>query len=81
MTSGSPHAFTPDEKKELEKSVDTFKRIFAKRNIDIKEIIGLVTQDELARAKHQISIKLAEGSVSSMNMIAFENIAPEELKR
>jgi hypothetical protein len=63
-----------DEKKTIEKSVNSIRKVFHSRNLDVKSIIGLVTKAEVKDTKKAVEVRFAEENVLNvqMNMVAFD---------
>jgi ribosomal protein S10 len=63
---------TAAENKQIQKGFDTIREVMKKRNIDIANIIGLVTTDQVKTTTSQVKVKFAEETAAHMNMIAFD---------
>jgi hypothetical protein len=63
---------TPEEHREVEKNFDAIRSVFKKKNIDVANVIGLVTADQVRETASQVKIKFAEETAAQMNMIAFD---------
>lgn len=63
---------TPEEQREVDKSFKTIREVMKRKNIDIANVIGLITADQIASTSVQVKVKFAEETVAQMNMIAFD---------
>ena len=63
---------TPDEHREVEKGFETIRAVLKKKNVDIANVIGLVTADQVKTTAGQVKVKFAEETAAQMNMIAFD---------
>ena len=61
-----------DDTESLKAGFRDMKEVLAKRNINIDDIVSLVSSDEITDAAHKVSIRVSEESVSQMNMVAFD---------
>ena len=66
--------FNEQEKKAIKKGVDSISKVFRKRNMDIKSIIGLVKKSDVRKTKAAVEVRFAEEDVLNvqMNMVAFD---------
>jgi hypothetical protein len=62
---------TDDERARIDDGFAAIRDVLARRNINIRNVIGLVTEDEVREAGQQVEIRFAE-SVARMNMVAFD---------
>jgi len=60
------------EQREVQESFDAIRSVMKKKNINIANIIGLVTTDQVRATSSQVKVKFAEETVAQMNMIAFD---------
>ena len=69
-----PLHLTKEEQAIVSSSMDSIRAVLKRRNIHIKNIIGLVTKSEKERTARQVEIRFAEKTVVNvqMNMIAFD---------
>lgn len=65
---------TPDETETITESFDKIREVLKRRNIDIQNVIGLVTTDQIERTREQVEIRFAEKTTMNvvMNMVAFD---------
>lgn len=56
----------------VEESVSKIRKVLKKKNVDIANVIGLVTTDEVQRTGKQVEIRFAEETAARMNMVAFD---------
>ena len=63
---------TPAEQREIDKGFETIRTVMKKKNIDISNVIGLVTSEQIAATSGQVKVKFAEETGAQMNMIAFD---------
>ena len=63
---------TEEDTKALKAGFCDMKKVLAKRNINIDDIVSLVTTADIDDAAHKVSIRVSEDSVSQMNMVAFD---------
>jgi hypothetical protein len=63
---------TPEEQREVDESFQAIRRLMKRKDIDIANVIGLVTAEELESTSEQVRVKFAEETVAQMNMIAFD---------
>ncbi|BAP15631.1 hypothetical protein AS19_27800 [Alcanivorax sp. NBRC 101098] len=62
-----------EESKIVQESLDKIKGVLKSKNIDIKNMIGLVKTDEVDATASQVDIRFAEDKMNvQMNMIAFD---------
>lgn len=70
---GTPQVhLTAEEHREVEKGFDAIKAVLKKKNIDVANVIGLVTADQVQATAGQVKVKFAEEVSRGMNMIAFD---------
>lgn len=60
------------DKAEIDAAFKTIETVLARKNVNIAKVIGLISADEVASAKKQVTIKFAEETTAQMNMIAFD---------
>lgn len=63
---------TAAENREVQKGFDTIRAVMKRKNIDIANVIALVTKDQVKSTSSQVKVKFAEETVAQMNMIAFD---------
>ncbi len=63
---------TAAENREVKKGFDLIRGVMKKKNIDIANVIGLVTSRQVQSTSAQVKVKFAEETVAQMNMIAFD---------
>ncbi|HEX6901688.1 MAG TPA: hypothetical protein VF789_18315 [Thermoanaerobaculia bacterium] len=61
-----------EENREVEKGFEAIRAVMKRKNIDIANVIGLVTKDQISTTSAQVKIKFAEDAGGQMNMIAFD---------
>jgi hypothetical protein len=74
MTVAAPKdvSLSEDEEAIVEESLGKIREVFKKRNVDIANVIGLVTTDEVKHTGKQVEIRFAEETAARMNMVAFD---------
>jgi hypothetical protein len=60
------------ETAKLKKNFNEIRSVLRSKNLDIEDIIGLVTTRQIDNATQQVTIRISEESVSQMNMVAFD---------
>lgn len=67
-----PIKLTSAERREVAKGFEAIRDVMKKKNIDIANVIGLVTSEQVSATSKQVKIKFAEETTAQMNMIAFD---------
>jgi hypothetical protein len=62
----------PAEAAKLRKNFGEIRSLLRSKNLDIEDVIGLVTTRQIENATQQVTIRISEESVSQMNMVAFD---------
>ncbi len=62
---------TAEEHREIEEGLEAIRAV-VKKNVDIANVIGLVTADQASATSAQVRVKFAEETAAPMNMIAFD---------
>lgn len=63
---------TAEEQKILNESFDKIRSVLQNKNVNIENVLALVTTDDINKTSDQVKIKFAEKNSSHMNMIAFD---------
>jgi len=71
-TTGVMHKLSESDKKQVEEGFGQIRSVLEKHNINVADVIGLVTTDQVKTAGDQIQIRFAELAGPQMNMIAFD---------
>ena len=72
-TRQSPNVeLTAEEQQAIDESFATIRDVMKKKDIDISNVVGLITTDEVEKTSDQVKVKFAEETVAQMNMIAFD---------
>lgn len=74
MTSNNPLNLSEDEKKVIETSISSIRKVLRNHNVDVKSIVGQVTSADLQDSRSAVEVRLAEDTVLHvvMNMIAMD---------
>jgi hypothetical protein len=63
---------TKAEQREVDEHFAAIRDVMKKKDIDIANVIGLVTAEEVRTTTDQVKVKFAEETVAQMNMLAFD---------
>lgn len=68
-----PLDLTPEEQRAVDQGLEQIREVLKRRDINIANVIGLVTTDEVEETAKQVDIRFAEEiRAVVMNMVAFD---------